>query len=97
MNEINTFDVLKRMSVENKRIWLAPTITEMNYNAKKGSEVTFGIEGNVLFDIKDGKKQAICLLWSVEEFNAMRAQMQAEPFPAPPEPTAEAETTGGKE
>jgi len=64
-----------------------------NYNAKKGSEVTFGIEGNVLFDIKDGKKQAICLLWSVEEFNAMRAQMQAEPFPAPPEPIAEAQTT----
>ncbi len=78
MTEINNFDVLKRMSAENKRIWLAPTITEMNYNIKKGSEITFGIEGNVLFDLQHGKKSAVCLLWSVEEFNAMKSQMQNE-------------------
>ena len=50
----------------------------MNYNAKKGTEVTFGIEGNVCFDIRDGKKKAVCLLWSVKEFEEMRAQMQRE-------------------
>lgn len=72
---INNFDVLKRMSAENKRIWLAPTVTDMNYSANKGTKVTFGIEGNVVFDIQHGKKNAVCLLWSVDEFNAMKAEM----------------------
>lgn len=75
---VNNFDVLKRMSAENKRIWLAPTITDMQYNANRGTKVTFGIEGNVTFDIEQGKKKAICLLWSVEEFEAMKAQMEKE-------------------
>ena len=78
MSEINNFDVLKRMSIENKRIWLAPTILDMQYNANRGTKVTFGIEGNVVFDIQQGKKKAVCLLWSVEEFEAMRAQMEKE-------------------
>lgn len=83
MSEINNFDVLKRMSAENKRIWLAPTITDMNYNANNGTKVTFGVEGNVCFDIEQGKKKAVCLLWSVAEFEEMRKQMQAE-FEAEP-------------
>ena len=78
MSEINNFDVLKRMSAENKKLWLAPTILEMQYNANRGTKVTFGVEGNVVFDIEQGKKQAVCLLWSVEEFEAMKAQMEAE-------------------
>ena len=75
---VNNFDVLKRMSAENKKLWLAPTITDMQYNANRGTKVTFGIEGNVVFDIEQGKKKAVCLLWSVEEFEAMKAAMEAE-------------------
>ena len=78
MSQVNNFDVLKRMSAENKRIWLAPTILEMHYNANRGTKVTFGIEGNVVFDIERGRKKCVCLLWSVEEFEAMRAKMEKE-------------------
>lgn len=78
MSQVNNFDVLKRMSVENKKLWLAPTITDMQYKANRGTKVTFGVEGNVVFDIEQGKKKAICLLWSVDEFEAMKAQMEKE-------------------
>lgn len=78
MSEVNNFDVLKRLSIENKRIWLAPTITDMNYNAKRGTKLTFGVAGNVVFDIQLQKKNAVCLLWSVAEFNEMKATMEHE-------------------
>ena len=76
---VNNFDVLKRMAAENKAVQLCTTITQMNYSAKKGgTEVSVGVPGNVCFDIRDGKLNAVLLLWDVNEFNELKAIMEKE-------------------
>jgi len=75
---INNFDVLKRMSAENKDIRLCTTITELNYSAKKGgTEVSVGVPGNVCFEFDSGKVTAFLLVYDVKQFNEMKAQMAA--------------------
>ena len=79
MSDVNNFDVLKRMSLENKSIQLCTTITQMSYSAKKGgTEVSVGVPGNVCFEIESGRMNAILLTWSIKEFNEMRVKMQEE-------------------
>jgi len=77
--EINNFDVLKRMAAENKSIQLCTTVTQMNYSAKKGgTEVSVGVPGNVCFEMESGRMTAFLLLYSVREFNELKAQMARE-------------------
>ena len=77
--EINNFDVLKRMAAENKSIQLCTTITQMNYWAKRGgTEVSVGVPGNICFEMESGRMTAFLLLYSVREFNELKAQMARE-------------------
>lgn len=76
---VNNFDVLKRMSAENKDIRLCTTITEMNYSAKKGgTEVSVGVPGNVCFQFQSGELNALLLVFSIKQFDEMKAKMEQE-------------------
>jgi hypothetical protein len=79
MPEISNFDVLKRMAAENKNIQLCTSITQMNYSMKKGgTEVSVGVPGNVCFEIESGRLNAMLLLFSMSEFNALKEKMTRE-------------------
>ena len=75
---VNNFDVLKRMCSENKDIRLCTTVTKMNYDHKKGTEVSIGVPGNVCFDVSDGKLSACLLLFDKKQFGELKAKMEAE-------------------
>lgn len=76
---VNNFDMLKRMSAENKQIALCPDVLNMNYSNKtKGTTVMVGVPGNVIGDILSGKKKAVLLMWDVKEFEELQAKMEAE-------------------
>lgn len=75
MSKISNFDVLKRMGELSKDIRICTTITEMTYNAKKGTEVVVGVPGNVCFEIEQGKLNAFLLLYDKREFDELKWQM----------------------
>lgn len=79
-SNVNNFDVLKRMAAENKDIRMANSsnILKMNYNAKRGTDLTFGVEGNVVFAIQNAEMQACVLLFDVKQFNELKALMEKE-------------------
>lgn len=80
--KINNFDVLKRMADDNLKVQLCTMITDMNYSAKNGgTKVTVGVPGNVCFDIRDGKMNAMLLLVDVAQFTKLKAEMEAESAP----------------
>lgn len=75
----NNFDVLRRMSEENKNIALCPDVLSMNYSAKsKGTRVEVGVPGNPIIDILRGKRRAVLLIWDIAEFDEMKARIEAE-------------------
>lgn len=76
--KVNNFDVLKRMAAESKDIRICTTVTKMNYDHKKGTEVSIGVPGNVCFDINDGKLSASLLLFNSEQFEELKKTMEAE-------------------
>ena len=76
MGKVNNFDVLKRMGERGDDIRMCPTITRMTYNAKKGTEVSIGVPGNVCFDIESGKLNAMLLLFSMAQFNELKHQLE---------------------
>lgn len=76
MSKVNNFDVLKRMSERGDDIRLCTTITEMTYNAKKGTEVVVGVPGNVCFEIEQGKLNAMLLLFNVNQFEELKRNME---------------------
>lgn len=76
MGKVNNFDVLKRMSELGEDIRLCTTVTDMTYNASKGTKVTVGVPGNVCFEIEQGKLNAVLLLWDVRKFNELKQQME---------------------
>ena len=76
---VNNFDVLRRLAQENKSIQLCSTITQMNYNMKKGgTEVSVGVPGNVCFEIESGRMNAMLLLFNMREFNELKTAMEKE-------------------
>lgn len=76
--KINNFDVLKRMADENLNVQLCTMITDMNYSAKNGgTKVTVGVPGNVCFDIRYGKTNAMLLLVDVAQFTKLKAEMES--------------------
>lgn len=76
MRKVNNFDVLRRMGERGDDIRLCTTITEMTYNAKKGTEVVVGVPGNVCFEIEEGKLNAMLLLFNVVQFNELKKNME---------------------
>lgn len=77
MADVNNFDVLKRMAAENKSIQICTMITQMNYSAKKGgTEVSVGVPGSVCFEFESGRMVGFLLIYDVQQFNALKAQME---------------------
>jgi hypothetical protein len=76
MADVNNFDVLKRMASENKDIRLCSTITDMSYNAKRGTKVSVGVPGNVCFDINSRKLNAVLLVFDISQFDELKKQME---------------------
>jgi hypothetical protein len=76
---VNNFDVLKRMSADNKSIMLCPDVLNMTYSKKvDGTQVTIGVPGNPIAALLQGEKNAVMLIWDVKEFNEVKAQIMAE-------------------
>lgn len=73
---VNNFDVLKRMSEQNKDIRMGPDLIDAQWS-KRGSRLTFGVPGNVLMDIESGKLRAVVLLWDVNQFDETKRAMQS--------------------
>lgn len=73
----SNFDILKRMSADNKTIMLCPDVLNMRYSDKtKGTRVEIGVPGNPIADILNGTKSAVLLIWDVGEFSAIKAEME---------------------
>jgi hypothetical protein len=76
VGKINNFDVLKRMGERGDDIRICTTITEMTYNAKRGTEVAIGVPGNVCFEIEQGKLNAFLLLYDKRQFDELKRSME---------------------
>ena len=75
--QVNNFDVLKRMSVENADIRLGVDV--LNTKAvKAGTEVTIGIGGNVVTPIFFGELRACLLIYNKKQFDETKAKMEQE-------------------
>lgn len=65
------------MSARNLDIRLGADLIRANYYSKKGSELTFGVPGNVLLELESGKLRAVVLLWNVEQMETVKAELRA--------------------
>jgi hypothetical protein len=65
------------MSSENKRILAASAENILSMKkVKAGSQITFGVEGDVLMQIYSGKLIATLLLIDFEQFKEMKTKME---------------------
>lgn len=77
--KVGNFEILSRMASENKDIMMCPDVLNMNYVKKtQGTQVTFGVPGNVIGGIFSGEKKAILLMWDKKQFNELKALMESE-------------------
>jgi hypothetical protein len=74
---VNNFDVLKRMAAENKDIRLGTDLLNMKA-VKAGSQITMGIEGNVLAQLMFGELNACLILYNKKQFIETVATMEKE-------------------
>lgn len=72
----NNFDVLKKMSADNKEIMLAKHVVSAT-TAKGGGHVTMGVPAELLHKIAllDGKYQVVLLVWNIEQFKEVQAEL----------------------
>ncbi len=76
-HSVNNFDVLKRMSADNKDIRMSTDILNMKA-VKAGSQITIGIAGNVLDKVMFGELKAYLILFDKKQFNETKDRMEAE-------------------
>ena len=74
---VNNFDVLKRMAAEDKDIRLGTDVLNMKA-VKAGSQITMGIEGNVLAQLMFGELNACLILYNKKQFIETVATMEKE-------------------
>lgn len=76
---VSNFDVLKRMSAENRDIRLADfeNLVHMQ-KTKAGTQVTIGVQGDVIPAITTGRLVGCLLLWDKAQFEAVKAAMEGE-------------------
>ena len=77
MSNVNSFDVLKRMSAENMDIRLAPSknvIRMQKVNA--GTQITIGVEGDVISGILNNELNACLLIFSMKQFDETKKKME---------------------
>ena len=74
---VNNFDVLKRMSAENKDIRLGTDLLNMKA-VKAGSQITMGVPGNVLGALMFGELRACLVLFNVKQFDEVKSAMESD-------------------
>lgn len=74
---VNNFDVLKKMSADNKDIRLGIDFLR-GHQTKLGSQVTYGIGGNVLTGLMTGELAGCLLIWNRAQFKEAKEQLEAE-------------------
>ena len=76
---ISNFDVLKRMSADNLDIRLATSenLTYMRL-VKAGTQLTFGVSGDVLNRIYQNELHCCLLIWDKQQFADTKALMENE-------------------
>jgi hypothetical protein len=80
--KVDSFAVLSRMCDLNRDIRLATGENLLNLKkVKAGTQVTFGVSGDVVGAIYTGKLQARLFLYDTEQFKATEAEMEAEAKP----------------
>jgi len=74
---VSNFDVLKQMSAENKDIRLFQTVLSARMKGDNG-KVEIGVNAQTAFDLlREGKVGAVLLVWDVEQFRAIKAELEA--------------------
>lgn len=79
MSAVGSFAVLARMCADNADIRLAPAenITLLR-KVKAGTQVTIGVQGDVVGGIFAGELTAFLLVYSVKQFQETKTKMEAE-------------------
>jgi hypothetical protein len=75
--EINNFDVLKRMSKENKDIRLGTDVLNLK-KVKAGTQITIGIAGDVITPVFLGEMNACLILFNKNQFDELKDKMETE-------------------
>ena len=79
MSDVNNFDVLKRMSAENKDIRMAPSSNFLRMQTvKAGTQITVGVEGDVVGSIFSGELVGCLLLFNKKQFDELKKKMEEE-------------------
>jgi hypothetical protein len=79
MKEVSNFDVLKKMSADNLDIRLATSENLLKMDkVKAGTQLTFGVSGDVLGGIYSNQLHCCLLIWDKKQFDATRAAMRKE-------------------
>lgn len=72
---VNNFDVLKKMCADNKNIMMSPDLLRAD-KVKAGTQVTFGIGGDVAGAIASGDLVGCVILWNKAQFNAVKKELE---------------------
>ena len=76
---VSNFDVLKRMSAENLDIRLSTSENILRMNkAKAGTQITFGVSGDVLNAIYRNELHCCLLIWNKQQFIDTKAKIEDE-------------------
>lgn len=76
---VNNFDVLKQMATDNLDIRMSPGGNIINMKkVKAGTEITIGVEGNVVTPILVGDLVGCMLLYNKKQFDEIKAKLEAQ-------------------
>ena len=76
---VSNFDVLKRMSADNLDIRLSTSENILRMNkAKAGTQITFGVSGDVLNAIYRNELHCCLLIWNKQQFIDTMAKIEDE-------------------
>lgn len=86
MSQVNAFDVFSEMvRSDNKALKMAPlsNILRANYGQRvRGTQVTIGVDGNIIGDILHGKYVGGLILVDKEEFDKVKRVLESAKEPA---------------
>lgn len=72
---VSNFDVLKKMAADNLDIRIATDMLNAQMT-KKGTQVTFGVGGDVIASLMTDKLCCCLLLWDREQFNKVKKELE---------------------
>ena len=72
---VNNFDVLKKMCADNLDIRLGTDMLGAK-RTRRGTQITFGVAGNVITGMVTGKSSACVLIWDKEQFDKVKKELE---------------------